>query len=101
MRHYYTYILTNRSNKVLYTGVTGNLLRRIWEHKHKLIEGFTQKYNVDKLVFFESFTDPNDAIAAEKKIKGWTRKKKVELINSLNPKWKDLYQQISQLDNPY
>jgi len=90
MKHYYVYILTNKTNKVLYTGVTDSLLRRVFEHKQGLTEGFTKKYNVKKLVFSESFTNPNDAIASEKKIKGWSRKKKIELIESKNPRWKDL-----------
>jgi len=94
MKHYYTYILANHTDKVLYTGVTGNLLKRIWEHKNKLIDGFTKKYKVTKLVYFESFSDPNEAISAEKKIKGWVRKKKIGLIESMNPKWCDLYFEI-------
>lgn len=91
MKHYYVYIVTNRTNKVLYTGVTNNLLRRIYEHKHKMIDGFTKKYNLDKLVYSESFNSPIEAIAAEKKIKGWLRRKKIALIESKNPQWKDLY----------
>ena len=90
MKYYYVYILTNKSNNVLYTGVTNNLIRRVYEHKNKLIEGFTKKYNVDKLVYFEDFSKPADAIAAEKKIKGWLRSKKVKLIESKNPAWNDL-----------
>ena len=73
MKHYHVYILTNKSNKVLYTGVTNDLLRRVYEHKSKLIEGFTKRYKVNKLVYFEHFTDINEAIAVEKKIKGWLR----------------------------
>ncbi|MBB6216331.1 putative endonuclease [Anaerosolibacter carboniphilus] len=87
---YYVYILTNLSNKVLYTGITNNLERRLYEHKHKLIKGFTEKYNVNKLIYFDSTTDVKSAIAREKQIKGWTRRKKVELIESVNPLWKDL-----------
>ena len=90
MKSYYVYILTNKANKVLYVGVTNNLERRIFEHKNKLIEGFTKKYNLSKLVFFEVFRNPGDAICSEKKIKGWLRKKKIELINSKNPKWENL-----------
>jgi putative endonuclease len=86
---YYVYILTNKSH-TLYTGVTNDLVRRLYEHKHKLIPGFTSKYNIDKLVYFETFTNPEDAIAAEKKIKGWNRKKKMDLIKSTNPEFKDL-----------
>ncbi|WP_353892503.1 GIY-YIG nuclease family protein [Proteinivorax hydrogeniformans] len=87
---YYVYIATNWNNRVLYTGVTNNLERRIYEHKNKLVKGFTQKYNVDKLLYYESTSDANSAIAREKEIKGWTRQKKNELIASVNPKWKDL-----------
>ena len=91
MKHYHVYILTDKSNKVLYTGVTNDLLRRIHEHRAKLIDGFTKKYNLRKLVYFEEFTDINEGIAAEKKIKGWLRMKKIKLIESKNPKWNDLF----------
>ena len=84
---YYIYILTNKNNKVLYTGVTNNLKRRLNEHKNKLVEGFTKKYNVNKLVYFEETKDVNEAIAREKEIKGWRRSKKVALIESVNPAW--------------
>ena len=94
MKHYYVYIVTNKNNNVLYTGVTNNLLRRIYEHRNKMVDGFTKKYNVSKLVYAESFESPNEAIATEKKIKGWLRKKKISLIESINPEWKDLYTQI-------
>ena len=87
---YYVYILTNKNHTVLYTGVTGNIERRMYEHKNKLIEGFTKRYNADKLVFFESFNNVNDALEAEKKIKGWKREKKVSLIEDINPSWNDL-----------
>ena len=89
-RHYYVYIVTNRMNTVLYTGVTNNLEKRMHEHKQKLIPGFTARYNVSKLVCYESFPTPAEAIAAEKKIKGWVRWKKVALIERMNPKWEDL-----------
>lgn len=91
MKNYCIYILTNKNNSVLYVGVTNNLTRRIWEHKSKLIEGFTKKYNIDKLVYFESLDNPKDAIKREKQLKAGSRKKKIELINKLNPEWKDLY----------
>jgi len=91
MKNYCIYISTNKNNTVLYVGVTNNLTRRIWEHKSKLIEGFTKKYNVNKLVYFESFDKPSDAIKREKQLKAGSRKKKIELINKLNPEWKDLY----------
>lgn len=87
---YFIYILTNKSNRVLYTGMTKDLERRIYEHKHKRVKGFTSKYNVNKLVFFEEFTQVLDAIAAEKKIKGWVRRKKIELIEKNNPLWREL-----------
>ncbi len=90
MKQYFVYILTNKSNKVLYTGITSNFEKRVYEHKMGEIPGFTKKYNVKKLVFFEEFPTPQDAIAAEKKIKGWSRKKKIDLIKSMNPSWQDL-----------
>lgn len=89
MNEYYVYIVTNKS-KTLYTGVTNNLIRRIYEHKNKLIDGFTKKYNITILVYFESYENINDAIAREKQIKGWVRKKKIELVESTNKNWSDL-----------
>lgn len=88
-KQFYVYILTNKSN-TLYTGVTNDLNRRIYEHKNKLVDGFTKKYNIDKLIYYEVFNNPKEAIMAEKQIKGWTRKKKIELIKSKNPTFKDL-----------
>ena len=88
-RQYYIYIMTNRSG-TLYTGVTNNIKQRVHQHKNKLIEGFTRKYNLTRLVYFETFSDVYSAIAREKTIKGWLRKKKIELINEANPDWKDL-----------
>ncbi len=93
-KNYYVYILTNISNKVLYVGVTNNLIRRIYEHKNKLIDGFTKKYNLYKLVYFEQINDVKSAINREKQLKGWIRKRKEELINSLNPDWEDLYDSL-------
>jgi putative endonuclease len=90
--HYYVYILTNISNTVVYTGVTNNLLRRITEHKSGLNDGFTKKYNVKKLVYFELFEDINQAIAREKQIKGYSREKKNNLIKNLNPEWLELFE---------
>ena len=87
---YYVYILANWNNKVIYTGVTNNLERRMYEHKHKLIDGFTKKYNVTKLVYFDSTTDAKAAIEREKQIKGWTRQKKNNLIEEANPEWAEL-----------
>ena len=81
--------MTNRS-KTLYTGVTNDLERRVFEHKHKLIPGFTKKYNITRLVYFEEGTDIDSAIMREKQIKGWLRKKKIDLIEKENPEWKDL-----------
>ena len=87
---YYVYILTNKNRTVLYTGVTGNVEKRIYEHKNKIIEGFTKRYNADHLVYVESFNNANEAIEAEKKIKGWKREKKIALIEEQNPCWNDL-----------
>jgi putative endonuclease len=88
-KQYYVYIMSNRS-KTLYTGVTNDLMRRVYEHKNKLVEGFTKKYNITRLVYFEETNDVPSAIAREKQIKGWLRSKKITLIESKNPKWKDL-----------
>ncbi|MDR1697053.1 MAG: GIY-YIG nuclease family protein [Rickettsiales bacterium] len=87
---YYVYILFNKPHGTLYTGVTNSLPRRISEHKLHVFEGFTKKYDVDKLGYYESHSDINDAIKREKQIKAGTRKKKIELILSMNPNWKDL-----------
>lgn len=87
---YYVYILTNWNNKVMYIGVTSNLQQRIHQHKNKLIDGFTKKYNVNKLVYYESTEDVTSAINREKQLKGWTRKKKNNLITAINPKYEDL-----------
>lgn len=84
------YIITNPRNTVLYIGVTSNLSRRVWEHKQKLVPGFTSKYNCTKLVYVEVMTDINEAIAREKELKDWNRNKKIDLVNSLNPDWKDM-----------
>ena len=91
---YYVYIMTNKSNKVLYTGVTSDLKRRIYEHKEKLVDGFTKKYNVTKLVYYEVFDDIENAILREKQIKGKLRHKKIELINSMNKEWRELYEEL-------
>ena len=88
-KNYWVYIATNKSN-TLYTGITNNLARRMHEHKNKLISGFTRKYNINKLVYFQQFNNPSEAIEAEKKIKGWTRRKKIKLIKSINHEFKDL-----------
>jgi putative endonuclease len=86
--------MTNRYNNVLYTGVTSNLKRRVYEHKEKLVAGFTKRYNVTKLVYYESCQDIRVAIEREKQIKGGSRQKKIDLVNALNPGWKDLYDEI-------
>ncbi|MSR78385.1 MAG: GIY-YIG nuclease family protein [Candidatus Omnitrophica bacterium] len=86
---YYVYIITNQS-KTLYIGVTNNLPKRVWEHKHKVIDGFTKKYNLTKLVHYEETTDVIAAISREKQLKGWTRAKKIKLIESCNPQWKEM-----------
>ncbi len=86
--------MTNKNNKVLYTGVTNDLVRRVYEHKQKLIDGFTRKYNITKLVYFEVFRDIRSAITREKQIKGGSRAKKVELISRMNSTWKDLYDSL-------
>lgn len=95
-KQYYAYIATNPGNTVLYTGITNNLARRIYEHTNKLNPGFTSKYNVCKLIWYEEFSNPYDAIAAEKRIKGWRRGKKLELIKAMNPRFEDLLRDSSQ-----
>jgi putative endonuclease len=90
----YVYLLANKHNNVLYTGVTNDLMRRIYEHKSKLVAGFTKKYNVDRLVYYEVCSDIVTAIEREKQIKGWSRKKKDDLVNALNPNWDDLYSSL-------
>ena len=89
-KQYFVYIATNYENTVLYAGVTNNLIRRMYEHKNGLTGGFTKKYKVNKLIFYEIFNDPKEAIKAEKTIKGWVRKKKIDLIKDKNPDFKDL-----------
>jgi len=88
-REYYVYIMTSQS-RTLYTGVTNNLQRRIYEHKHKLLPGFTSRYNINVLVYYESYADIQEAIAREKQIKGWLRARKIALVDSVNPRWDDL-----------
>ncbi|MEA1995224.1 MAG: GIY-YIG nuclease family protein [Campylobacterota bacterium] len=93
-KQYYVYIMTNKNNTVLYTGVTNNLKRRIYEHKAKLVDGFTKRYNVSKLVYCEIFENAYSAISREKQIKSGSRQKKIDLINSINEEWKDLYDEL-------
>ncbi len=89
-KNYYVYIATNSRNTVFYTGITNDLNRRIFEHKNKLVKGFTSQYNITKVVYCETFNSPEEAIGAEKKIKGWIRKKKIDLIKRVNPEFRDL-----------
>jgi len=93
-KQYYVYIMTNPRNTVLYTGVTNDLVRRVYEHRQKLVAGFTKKYNIVKLVYYEVFQDIENAILREKQIKAGSRKKKVQLINSINKEWRDLYEEL-------
>jgi putative endonuclease len=88
---YYVYIMTNKNNRVLYTGVTNDLKGRVYEHKEKFVSGFTKKYNVTKLVYYEILEDPENAILREKQIKAGSRQKKIELIKGFNKEWNDLY----------
>ncbi|MBI4837374.1 MAG: GIY-YIG nuclease family protein [Candidatus Portnoybacteria bacterium] len=92
-KQYFVYIATNKWNTTLYTGITNNLYGRMYQHKNKLIEGFTKRYNINKPVYYELFSNIQEAILAEKRIKGWTRKKKVELIKSKNPEFRDLLEE--------
>jgi putative endonuclease len=93
-KQYCVYIMTNTHHTVLYTGVTNHLARRVYEHKNGLGSAFVKKYNIHKLVYYQIGEDVHSVIAREKQIKGGSRKKKIELINSLNPEWKDLYEEI-------
>jgi putative endonuclease len=86
--------MTNKNNRVLYTGITNDLKRRVYEHKEKLVNGFTKKYNVSKLAYYEVFEDPENAILREKKIKAGSRQKKIDLISGMNMQWKDLYGEL-------
>ncbi len=90
MKTYYVYIMSNFTNSTLYVGVTNDIVRRVYEHKNKLVEGFTERYNINKLVYVEECNDINAALEREKQIKRWRREKKVAIINELNPEWRDL-----------
>ena len=92
--HYYVYILANKKNGTLYIGVTNDLTRRVYEHKTNLIEGFTKKYNVHHLVYFEETEDIRSALRREKTMKAWKRDWKIQIICKTNPEWKDLYQEL-------
>ena len=94
--NYWVYIMTNQANTVLYTGMTNNLRRRVLEHQTGQGSQFTAKYKIKKLVFYERFDKSLDAIAAEKRIKAGSRRKKEELINSINPEWNDLYKEVNE-----
>ena len=87
---YYVYILTNKTDKVMYVGVTNDLKRRLYEHKNELVEGFTKKYHIHKLVYYESYKEIEDAILREKRLKGFLRIRKNELVETMNPEWDDL-----------
>ena len=91
-RNYFVYILANAAHTVLYTGVTADLMRRMYEHRNGLVDGFTKRYHVHQLVYFEQTNDVYSAISREKEIKGWRREKKIALIGQMNPKWIDLAQ---------
>jgi len=90
----YVYIMTNKTNKVIYTGVTSNLQKRVYEHKEKLVEGFSKKYNINKLVYYEVYDNIQGAIEREKQIKGGSREKKLKLITSMNLQFRDLYDEL-------
>ena len=93
-KQYYVYIMTNSGNTVLYVGVTNDLIKRVYEHKVKLADGFTKKYNIVKLVYYEVFEDIENAILREKQMKAGSRQKKIQLIDSTNREWRDLYDEL-------
>jgi putative endonuclease len=95
MNSYYVYILASKRNGTLYIGVTNDLVKRVYEHKQDLMEGFTKKYQIHRLVFFEETSDIENAIKREKQLKKWNRKWKLELIEKNNPTWNDLYKEIT------
>ncbi len=94
LRTYYVYILASKRNGTLYIGVTNNLIRRIYEHKNDMTEGFTKRYRIHRLVYYEEFNNVNDAITREKRMKKWKRSWKIELIQPVNSKWRDLYGEL-------
>ena len=96
MKQPYIYMLASKKNGVLYIGVTSNLIQRIWQHKNKQIEGFSKKYNVDKLVYFEQHKCMESAITREKRLKKWNREWKIELLEKQNPDWNDLWLEIQK-----
>ena len=93
-KQFYVYILASKRNGTLYTGVTSNLIQRVWQHKHSVIQGFTRKYNVKTLVYYEIHENAESALTKEKKIKRWRRAWKLDLIEDSNPEWRDLYEDI-------
>lgn len=95
LRYSYIYIMTNRTNTTLYTGVTSNLVKRVWQHKNKIADSFTSKYNITKLVYYEIFEGIEEAIKKEKQMKGGSRQDKIDLITKNNPDFKDLYDEIA------
>lgn len=94
MKQYFVYITANKPRGVLYIGITSELPKRVWEHKHKVVKSFTERYNLGKLVYYEIFDDPENAIKREKRLKKWNRDWKIELIEKANPDWNDLYEEI-------
>jgi putative endonuclease len=92
MKTYFVYILASKINGTLYIGITSNLEKRVWEHKNKIIKGFTEKYGVDKLVYYEQTENVESALTREKQLKKWKREWKIKLIQENNPEWKDLYE---------
>lgn len=94
MRYSYIYILSNNWNTTVYVGITNDLIKRIWQHKQKLVEGFTQKYNINKLVYYEQYENIEEAIKREKQLKAGSRKNKIQLIEKQNPTWEDLYEKL-------
>jgi len=95
-KSYFIYILASKRNGTLYIGVTSNLLKRVDQHKHNLVEGFTAKYNVHQLVYYERYQDVNAALIWEKRMKKWNRKWKIDLIEKTNPEWKDLFDELME-----
>ena len=94
-KDYYVYILASKRNGTLYIGITSDLIKRVWEHKNKFVDGFTKRYNINKLVYYEQYSDPENAIKREKRLKKYNRKWKLNLIEEVNPDWKDLYEEIT------
>jgi len=96
MKYYYVYILASKKNGTLYIGMTNNLLQRVYQHKNNLVEGFTKKYHIHNLVYYEQGTDVTKMISREKQLKAWKRQWKIELIEKSNPEWKDLYLELTK-----